>query len=1074
MRFDDYHASRVRLSGLFLTVVLIATAPASFAQEEDATQAASGDIEEITVTGSRIPRPGVDTFYPAVSVGTEELENNAFTNVADALNEIPAFGNPDATPLGVQNSFSIGQNFVDFLGLGSQRTLTLVNGKRFVSSNSPIVFGESGGLQVDFNVIPLALVDRIEVIGVGGAPIYGSDAIAGTINVVLKDRFEGVEVGYRFGPSEQGDADFYHATFVAGTNFAEDRGNITFSAETYEQDSLLRKTRPFFSDNEPFFAEDTVNPTDPNVAISRIFRDQRINILTFGGLASTTDPCPFAVFERCIIPSFGVGAFPDGNFYEFDPSGNLVQYTPGAVAPGSFFFALGGDGEDFFDLVEQLQSPLKRDIFTARMNYDILENVRFYSNVLYANTQSKELVRQGGFQTFAFGGTSRELVFPTDHPFLTQQAQDVFAANGMTEFTLHRFNNDIIDPSSFREQHLWRYVAGLQGDFELAGRNWNWEAYAIRGESDGTTLGEGIIDARFLNAIDVRQLTAADLAAVPGGEFALLGLSGTATAGVGDIICESVFQAAIGNITGVSGNGVTDSDLPFIQGCVPLNLFGEGVRSDAARQWVTGRELTKTDIDQTIYNVNFGGELFELPAGALGFNVGYETRKEEAVFQPGVGSAIPLTRSSAFQRTGGEYETDEIFGEVLIPVVSPDMGIPFLDMAEINGAVREIDNSLAGGATVWTAGGRFAPVADITFRGNYTESIRAPSLVELFAPITGSFSFADDPCDNRFVGEGPAPATREANCRAELGVDPSTFTSNIVNATAQGRTGGNPNLDNETAESFSFGITLEPRWVDNLVLTADYIEIALTQAIVSLDLTTLMEACYDSPSFPNVAACDSFTRNASGQVTDFLTGQTNAQNFDVEFVNYSASYGFDVAEPLGWAFGSLADNDLGFLTTRARVSHTRERLVSVTGDPAQSEVGSFEDPEYSGTFDFIWDYGDNTRIFYRLIWQAAAKLDPTGDNIFQHPIPVLPSGELDVNNVTDNLITESDARYISNLSLSYNFGHLFNGGENDMVVQFSIDNLFDRKPDLIQQAAGDFTLLEMIGRRYTLSFRAAF
>ena len=128
------------------------------------------EVEEIVVTGSRIKRAGIDTFYPAISVGTEELEDGAFTNIADALNEIPAFGTPDASPFGNQaDSFSVGQNFVDFLGLGAQRTLTLVNGRRFVSANTPQIFGQNGGLQVDYNVIPVALVERIETIGVGGA-----------------------------------------------------------------------------------------------------------------------------------------------------------------------------------------------------------------------------------------------------------------------------------------------------------------------------------------------------------------------------------------------------------------------------------------------------------------------------------------------------------------------------------------------------------------------------------------------------------------------------------------------------------------------------------------------------------------------------------------------------------------------------------------------------------------------------------------------------------------------------------------------------------------------------------------
>jgi len=182
--------------------------------EDEVTEA------KITVTGSRIKRVGVDTAYPAVVVTAQELQDRGFTNVADALNEISTFGNPDATPQGGQLGSSVGQNFVDFIGLGAQRTLTLVNGRRFVSSNTPSVFGQTGGLQVDFNVIPIALVDRIETIGVGGAPIYGADAIAGTINVILKDDFEGLDITFQTGQTDKNDGkdqptrttdDIYHA-----------------------------------------------------------------------------------------------------------------------------------------------------------------------------------------------------------------------------------------------------------------------------------------------------------------------------------------------------------------------------------------------------------------------------------------------------------------------------------------------------------------------------------------------------------------------------------------------------------------------------------------------------------------------------------------------------------------------------------------------------------------------------------------------------------------------------------------------------------------------------------------------
>ena len=162
-------------------------APAPIEVEEaDAVDAADEVDDYVIVTGSRIRRPELDTIFPTTVVTSEALEKSAFTNIADALTQIPAFGG-GIDPNGNQGA-NIGSNFVDFLDLGVQRTLTVVNGRRFVTSDAG-----GSGLSVDFNVIPIALVERIDTIGVGGAPIYGADAIAGTINVILKDDFEGLE-----------------------------------------------------------------------------------------------------------------------------------------------------------------------------------------------------------------------------------------------------------------------------------------------------------------------------------------------------------------------------------------------------------------------------------------------------------------------------------------------------------------------------------------------------------------------------------------------------------------------------------------------------------------------------------------------------------------------------------------------------------------------------------------------------------------------------------------------------------------------------------------------------------------
>ena len=1034
----------------------LAITPQAFAQQTGDDELDTVEVEEIIVTGSRIKRAGVDTFYPAISVGTEELEDGAFTNIADALNEIPSFGNPDASPFGAQNTFSVGQNFVDFLGLGSQRTLTLVNGRRFVSANTPSIFGENGGLQVDFNVIPVALVERIETIGVGGAPIYGSDAIAGTINVILKDRYEGVQLSYRHGTSGEGDANSRQISLVAGANFSDDRGNVTLSMESYKQDGLLLNARPRYTKNDPLWGADEDRSATDDTQVRRIYFDQRINILSNNGLIDT---------GAFIIPSFGIGALPDGNFYQFNGNSDLVQYTPGAPCPGSAFFACGGDGDDFFDNVAQIQSPLNREVFTARMNYDITDRVTFSADVLFANTWADELVNQGGFQTFAFSGTSAALLFPADHPFLSQQAQDLLAnqpGGPVTEFYIHRFNNDIIDSSNKREQYLWHATAGLEGDFDVGDRNFVWSVYGSHGESDGYTNYEGIVDGRFLSAIDVRELTAADLAAVDAdpnaAEQALLSFSGTPSAGVGDLVCENVYQAALGNYTGVSGNGVTAENLPFVDGCVPLNLFGYNARSEAARDWVTGDAMTQSSIEQAVFNVNFGGDIAELPGGWMAFNVGYENRKEDAVFSPGLGTEVPLTRSSPFAETGGEYETDEWYGELVIPLVSSDNDIPFMDFAELNGAFRRIDNTLAGEADVWTVGLRFAPVRDLSFRANYTESIRAPSLVELFAPLNQVFDFADDPCDFRFVGDGPVPATRQANCAQDIAnYDPNTFTSDIVNATAIGKSGGNPNLRNESAESYAIGLTFEPRWVDNLLFTADYVNIELTDAIQELGLTQLMQSCYDSSGFPNVSSCGAWTRDATGQVIDFQTGQANAALFLYEQLEFGVNYDFEVGDALGLVSDSWGARDLGNFEMRFRINHPLERRVSVVGEPNDNTLGGFSDPEWSGTYDFIWT-GQNARIFWRMLYQNEPLLDPAGNDLFE--------------DLNGNLISKTDSVFVHNVTFSYNLDALFPGAPERTLIQLSIANLFEEEPGIYREAfSGDISTAELMGRYFTLTLQ---
>ena len=183
-------------------------------------------IEKVTVTGSRIVRAGFDTLEPATVVTRKTIESLGLTNVAEAL-RVPGFG-VGVTPEGGQSSFGVAVNFVNRFGLGTARTLTLINGRRVVSSNTPSIFGPAGpGLQVDLNIIPVQLVDRIENLAIGGAPTYGADAIAGVVNVITRRDFEGFETSATYGRTQSSDGERYNPGLLWGRNFADKRANVT-------------------------------------------------------------------------------------------------------------------------------------------------------------------------------------------------------------------------------------------------------------------------------------------------------------------------------------------------------------------------------------------------------------------------------------------------------------------------------------------------------------------------------------------------------------------------------------------------------------------------------------------------------------------------------------------------------------------------------------------------------------------------------------------------------------------------------------------------------------------------------
>jgi len=883
---------------------------------------------EIVITGSRIRRTSADSAEPTVRIDAEYLEGRGLTNIADALNEIPGFRG-SVTPAGAQASYGQGVNFINTFGLGSNRTLTLLNGRRVVSSNVPTIFGNAApGTQVDLNIIPTVLVDHIDRVSIGGAPVYGSDAIAGTVNIVLKRRFKGLDVVATNAITEYGDNHRFNVSAAYGMDFAGGRGNLTIAGMYEKVDGVLTNARPFLANG----VGGQLNPTSALAAtlgpLGRSpLNDGRINP-NIGFNDSATDGFPGVVLvNRAGIPSLSIngvianiGALRPLDFNaQFDSSGNLVPYNRGTLFAGTITSAAsrssGGDGFVFNDFT-QITSDLQRVSGNAFLTFDVTDKIRLFGEGIYFQGRGDELIQQQSFNSTLFGGVSGALTFDVNNPFLTTQARNLLVANGYQTFRLSRINLDLGDATGRSKSDLYRGVVGLDGTFNAIGREFNFEVYGNYGRNDFSDFSQQINQQNFVNAINLCRVNPTT----------------NATPGFTPIA-----DAA----------------------CQPLNVFGQGVATPAAAQYVIQDTITRSRLEQWVVNANVGGSPFDLFRNPVGFNVGYEHRNEKASFTPDAFQQAGLGRSVAVAPNSGEYNLDEVFGEVDVPIITPSNN--FI-ISSLRGFARGryVDNTVNGGFFAWAAGGSFAPIPDVEFRGNYTKSFRAPAITELFSPVSNTFVTVADLCNPANIAAGPVPATRTRNCNAFLAAFPNGTPLAAATATVPGRSGGNANLQNEEANSFTYGVVVRPRFVPGLTISADYLNIKIKQPIANLTVANIVSACFDNENFNTSDPangnqfCSQIRRDANGQVpADPLNPAVNSGYVNGFRSNFSGIQGtIDYVTRLNGIGvpGSIqVGSDLFFV---------RRRLVDTTGvAPARSD-GVLGDPQFQaqGRFRYTNDF----------------------------------------------------------------------------------------------------------------------
>jgi iron complex outermembrane recepter protein len=794
------HGIDLRRTQLSAAVALaLATGLATTATAQDGP----AGVDEVTVTGTRIVRDGMSTPTPVTAVTAEDLQMMAPGQIIDSLDYLPPFFMNDAPDTAASKSASAGAANVNLRGLDAKRTLVLLDGRRMVPSNR---LGS-----VDINLFPEAMIERIEVMTGGASAAYGTDAVAGVVNFILKDDFDGFDVHTQAGVTDRSDGETREASIAYGTDIGE-RGHLMTSLEWYEAEKIeTLEGRDWFNSWGLVRQSGILDLVRPNVVS---------NAYTFGGLINSTLPGPTPQAPR--IPTAI-------NRYEFLPDGTAQPFVNGELVgtTGTQTIPNGGSGVDpVTDRGGSLVPTAERGSFFAHYDYDLSESTNLYAQLLIGDNEVNSV------GTLPLGITGWAATIYSGNPFLPANIQQLMTTNNIPSFLLERYHStaDLARDRFITDNDTRSFTLGADSEISSDGffDGWQLGGYLQLGENDNRiTQIDFIRSDRLPEATDaVRHPT------------------------TGEIVCRaSLFDpASYGD-------------------CVPIDLFGQGRPSEAAIQYVlTGDQFILAKTEQTVAEFSMSGDISEgWGAGAISLAFGGAWR-EESVDQTlgpddiiarsmplndpagcvtpgqagcrgirGVPAQFSATPNEIFiftnvQPISGEYTTSEVFAETLLPLVS---GAPGVEQLDLTLAARYADYEGSGGIWAWKTGLDWQVTESVRLRTTLSRDIRAATLSERF-DRQGVGSSVMDPQFNR---------------------ESYTMTQII---------GGNPNLNPEEADTLAFGVVWQPEQIEGLSLSADYYEIDIAGALAQIGVQVLTDQCFAG----NAASCSKITRDpATNRIT---------------------------------------------------------------------------------------------------------------------------------------------------------------------------------------------------------------
>ena len=890
-------------SSLGFALVALLSFGSVFSVSADEEESAEEVAEEIVVTGSRIKRANnISSPTPMVTLGEDQIENTGSVNVYDILNELPQAG--DALSRGNTN-FTVGSSgvqTVNLRGLGSGRTLTLVNGRRWVG-------GQPGEGYVDLNSIPTDLIDKLEVITGGASSVYGSDAIAGVVNIILKDDFEGMSIEVMEGGYDAGDGDTKLASLTFGAQFADGRGSSIFNIRTDEQGSVFARDR------------------QPNTGT---------DVFYYGYYYGADFGAPYDSY----ILDPGYSSYPpQGRFFVSGSTGSSAGMLTfdcskrdiDSVVKSDTVVPWGGSAACGFNRTHyrQLEIPLDRYIVFNSNKYEFDNGNTFFSEIAFTSVDSTSSFEPVPFNSEdAFGGMGTK-GFNIRNPFMPAAIRDAAVAaqgvdldgdgnmdigtdalgNPVAGMYLNAKGEEIQVPfirrlaefgsrGSTNTRQTFRAAVGLEGTLS---NGMDWDAYYSYGFSDRMQYSGAYNAANMAYAVNA--------------------------------------------ITGPTGQPICADPIAQARNCVPINLFGIDAASPEAVSYVRAETSRQSKNKQRTAAFNITGD-FNLLGLDASFAAGVERREERGMDVPDPLQLAGLHGGNKVPLTVGEYSVNGYYGELLVPLVQ---GLPFADEITFETAYRVDHYSTAGTVDATKFGISWVINDDVRFRGVISESVRAPSISDLYSGQAQSYTSIGDPCNG--VGgdnEGDMNPVVVANCLSDpriaataaagrFDVDLNETIAGFSYSqpqiqTISGFTGGNENLGEESADTTTVGLVWTPTYVEGLAVTLDYYEIEIEDVISSVSATRLINECYASTSYPNIPQCDAHTRFDSGHLRYWYSYGINQSKYETAGYDLAVGYTF---EDLGPVPGEL---DIRGIAT-FRDKHIYQTTVDSTPADYVGEVG---------------------------------------------------------------------------------------------------------------------------------------